>query len=83
MAQAGQETRAGGGQGTPGAGRDINDVELADKELWEQGPPYEVFKEMRGGCPIHWTAGLQDYPEESGFWSVTTAEDVHTVSRDW
>ena len=22
-------------------------------------------------------------PSEAGFWSVTTAEDVHTVSRDW
>ncbi|MGI8511519.1 MAG: cytochrome P450, partial [Solirubrobacteraceae bacterium] len=23
------------------------------------------------------------YPEEDGFWSITTADDVHAVSRDW
>ncbi|MHB8533198.1 MAG: cytochrome P450 [Solirubrobacteraceae bacterium] len=71
MAQAGQETHA------------VEQVELADKRLWEHGPPYEVFQQMRSGCPVHWTERLEDYPQESGFWSVTTAEDVHTVSRDW
>jgi len=38
---------------------------------------------MRGECPVHWTAGITEFPEEAGFWSVTTAEDVHAVSRDW
>ena len=28
-------------------------------------------------------AAIEQYPEEEGFWSVTTADDVHTVSRDW
>ena len=64
-------------------GRDIGTVELADKELWLDGPPYEVFKEMRSECPIHWTERFDEFPEEAGFWSVTTAEDVHTVSRDF
>ncbi len=64
-------------------GRDIKDVELAQRELWQDGPPYELFKQMRGECPIHWTESLEEFPEEAGFWSVTTAEDVHAVSRDW
>jgi cytochrome P450 len=64
-------------------GRDLETVELAARELWHDGPPYEMFKEMRGKCPIHWTEGFEDFPEEAGFWSVTTAEDIHTVSRDW
>jgi cholest-4-en-3-one 26-monooxygenase len=64
-------------------GRDIKDVELAQHELWQEGPPYELFKQMRGGCPIHWTERIEEFPEEAGFWSVTTAEDVHAVSRDW
>ena len=64
-------------------GQSIESVELADAELWSDGPPYEVFKEMRGQCPIHWTDKIEQYPEEAGFWSVTTAEDVHTVSRDF
>jgi cytochrome P450 len=64
-------------------GRDLKSVELAARELWEDGPPYELFKQMRGGCPIHWTEGFEELPEEAGFWSVTTAEDIHAVSRDW
>jgi len=64
-------------------GRDIADLELTDGELWLDGPPHEVFRQMRSGCPIHWTESFELFPEEPGFWSVTTADDVHTVSRDW
>jgi cholest-4-en-3-one 26-monooxygenase len=32
---------------------------------------------------VHWTCEITEFPEEGGFWSVTRAEDVHTVSRDW
>jgi cytochrome P450 len=64
-------------------GRDIKSVELTEEELWADGPPYAAFKQMRSGCPIHWTERFEDFPEEPGFWSVTTAEDIHTVSRDW
>jgi cholest-4-en-3-one 26-monooxygenase len=64
-------------------GSDIESVELADSQLWQDGPPYEVFKQMRGGCPVHWTEKIAEYPDEAGFWSVTKAEDVHAVSRDW
>ena len=65
------------------AGRDIENVELTDAELWLDGPPHETFKQMRSGCPIHWTESFELFPEEPGFWSVTTADDVHTVSRDF
>src|SRR5947209_12317949 len=64
-------------------GRDLASVELTARELWEGGPPHETFKQMRAQCPIHWTEGFEDFPEEAGFWSVTTADDIHTVSRDW
>jgi cytochrome P450 len=64
-------------------GRDIANVELTDPELWFDGPPHEAFREMRSGCPIHWTDSFELFPEEPGFWSVTTADDVYTVSRDW
>jgi cytochrome P450 len=64
-------------------GRDIESVELTERELWLDGPPHEAFKRMRGECPVHWTDNFEEFPEEPGFWSVTTAEDVHTVSRDW
>ncbi|HTA36800.1 MAG TPA: cytochrome P450 [Solirubrobacteraceae bacterium] len=58
-------------------------MELTERELWLDGPPQEAFKQMRAKCPIHWTENFEEFPEEPGFWSVTTAEDVHTVSRDW
>jgi cholest-4-en-3-one 26-monooxygenase len=64
-------------------GRDIESVELTEEELWKDGPPYALFKEMRSKCPIHWTESFELFPEEAGFWSVTTADDIHTVSRDW
>src|SRR5271166_5146621 len=62
---------------------DIESLEIAEGELWRDGPPHEVFKQLRGECPIHWTEHLELFPDEGGFWSVTTADDVHTVSRDW
>jgi len=65
-------------------GRDIRAIQLTEDELWEEGPPHEVFKRMRAECPVHRTDKFfSDIPDEPGFWSVTTAEDVHTVSRDW
>jgi cholest-4-en-3-one 26-monooxygenase len=63
--------------------RDIESVELTGREHWLDGPPHELFKQMRSECPIHWTESFEEFPEEDGFWSVTTAEDIHTVSRDW
>ena len=64
-------------------GRDIKQVELSDSELWVDGPPHEVFKQMRKECPVHWTETLEEFPDEDGFWSVTTADDVFTVTRDF
>ena len=63
--------------------QDITSIELADNELWQDGPPYEVFRELRAKCPVHWSERIEQYPTEAGFWSVTTADDVHAVSRDW
>src|SRR5580700_1204459 len=62
---------------------DLQSVELTARELWLDGPPHETFKQLRSGCPIHWTESFEDFPDEAGFWSVTTADDIHTVSRDW
>ncbi len=56
---------------------------VTERELWPDGPPHELFKRLRAECPVHWTAGITEYPEEAGYWSVTTADDVHEVSHDW
>jgi cholest-4-en-3-one 26-monooxygenase len=64
-------------------GRDLKSMELTDEEFWHDGPPHELFKEMRSKCPVHWTNEIPLFPQEAGFWSVTTADDVHAVSRDF
>ncbi len=63
--------------------RALDDIGVADREQWAQGPPHELFARMRRECPVHWTKGVAEFADEPGFWSVTTADDVHTVSRDW
>jgi cholest-4-en-3-one 26-monooxygenase len=62
---------------------DLKTIGVADEELWTDGPPHELFRQLRAQCPVHWSAGIAQSPEDAGFWSVTKAEDVHTVSRDW
>ena len=62
---------------------DLDNLLVTERELWQDGPPHEVYRDLRARCPVHWTSKITEYPEEDGFWSVTTAEDVHAVSRDW
>jgi len=61
----------------------LDDVLVGDRELWTDGPPHELFKRMRAECPVHWSAKITEYPEEDGFWSLSTADDIHEVSHDW
>jgi cytochrome P450 len=61
----------------------LEDVLVTEREHWPDGPPHELFKELRGKCPVHWTAQISEYPEEDGYWSVTRADDVRAVSLDW
>jgi cytochrome P450 len=61
----------------------LEDVLVGDRERWKDGPPHELFARMRSECPVHWSPRITDYPDEDGFWSVTTADDIHEVSHDW
>jgi cholest-4-en-3-one 26-monooxygenase len=61
----------------------LEGVRVCDREHWHHGPPHELFRQMRGECPVHWSDGMTEYPGEAGFWSVTTWDDIHAVSRDW
>ncbi len=61
----------------------LEEVLVADRENFEDGPPHELFKRLRGECPVHWSPRITEFPKEDGFWSITTADDVHAVSRDW
>ena len=61
----------------------LDEVRVGDLENFQDGPPLELFRRLRAECPVHWTDRINEYPDEDGFWSVTTADDVHEVSRDW
>jgi cytochrome P450 len=61
----------------------LEEVLVTERELWPDGPPHELFKEMRSRCPVHWTSKITEYPEEDGYWSITRADDIRDVSLDW
>ncbi len=71
------QTQIAAGQG------DVENALVLEREHWIDGPPLELFKRMRGQCPVHWTSEVTELPQAKGFWSVTRADDVHAVSRDW
>ena len=64
-------------------GSDLERVLVGERELWQEGPPHELFGRLRRECPVHFTERFTEYPGEPGYWSVTTADDIHAVSRDW
>jgi cytochrome P450 len=61
----------------------LENVLVTEREHWPDGPPHELFKEMRAKCPVHWTSEITEYPEEDGYWSITRADDVREISLDW
>jgi len=61
----------------------LDEVRVADRARFQEGPPLELFRRLRSECPVHWSKGITEYPDEDGFWSVTRADDVFEVSRDW
>jgi cytochrome P450 len=61
----------------------LENVLVTERDVWEDGPPHELFKRMRRECPVHWTSHITEFPTDGGYWSITTADDVHTVSKDW
>ena len=62
---------------------DLDQLLVTEREQWPDGPPHELFARLRAECPVHWTARVTEYPDEAGYWSITRADDIHAVSRDW
>ena len=55
-------------------------VDLGDLDLWKDGPPHELFAELRRR-PLHFSP-LEAFEHEAGFWSVVRFEDIAAVGRD-
>lgn len=53
--------------------------ELSDLALFEDGPPWDVFDQLRREDPVHWTP---EAAPNHGFWSVTRHSDLVLVERD-
>jgi cytochrome P450 len=54
-------------------------IDLSDLDLFAAGAPWDAFRELRNGDPVHWN------PEPApnhGFWSLTKHDDVVRVERD-
>jgi cytochrome P450 len=62
---------------------DLDSVRVIARETWKDGPPHELFAQMRRRCPVHWSEDIEEFPDEPGYWSVTRWDDIYTVSRDW
>lgn len=52
-------------------------ADLYSPEVYLDGPPHELFAELRRTSPVHW----QDMPGEPGYWAVLTHADVEHVAR--
>jgi len=68
---------------SPAAERPLDELYVTERELWLDGPPHETFKRLRRECPVHFTSEIGEFPDAAGYWSVTAADDVREVSRDW
>ena len=47
-------------------GSDLKHVLVTERELWVDGPPHELFRELRGQCPVHWTERMTEFPRRAG-----------------
>jgi len=55
--------------------------DLTDVFLFENGQPYEEYKQLRENSPVHFhEAGIGD--SEPGFWVLTKYDDIEFVSRN-
>lgn len=57
---------------------DLAAVDLTDLSLWADGPPYDIFAQMRREAPVHWNSSA----DGRGFWSVTRQAEIAQVSTD-
>jgi cytochrome P450 len=64
---------------TTAADVDLTRVDLMDEDLFEDGPPHELFARMRAEAPV-----LRTTTEFGGdYWAVSKAADIEAISKDF
>ncbi|HEX5614219.1 MAG TPA: cytochrome P450, partial [Acidimicrobiia bacterium] len=53
-------------------------VDLSDPDSYVDGPPHELFAELRRTEPVYW----QEMRDEPGYWAVLKHADVVHVARE-
>lgn len=53
-------------------------ADIYDPDGYVDGPPHDVFAELRRTDPVHW----QDIPGQAGYWAVLRHADVMTVAKE-
>ena len=63
---------------------DLDGLLVSELELWRDGPPHELFRRLRSECPGSLDGPHPRLPRRARVLvGDATAEDIHTVSRDW
>lgn len=57
----------------------LDDVDLADLDVFERNEAWGMFDTLRVQAPVHWNPEPGD---NSGFWSVTRFEDIERIDKD-
>ena len=57
----------------------VNQITLANLDLFESGNVWDIFDELRSTSPVHWD---EEEAPNSGFWSLTSYNDIVKVLRD-
>ncbi len=60
------------------------EVDLTDRNLYDNGFPHEIFTSLRSEKPVKWQAFPEGFPgnHDRGFWVLSRHEDVQMVSRE-
>ncbi|MGH2586929.1 MAG: cytochrome P450 [Dehalococcoidia bacterium] len=59
--------------------RSVEEVNLADPEVFRRNEAHEMFRLLRAQERLHWNEGTSWFP---GFWSIVRYDDVLSISRD-
>jgi cytochrome P450 len=65
---------------TPTAQLSLDKIDFSDLDLFDEGPPHDLFARVRAEGGMHWTEGG---PNGDGFWSVMSYNELVKATKDW